>query len=263
MFNINFKSHCGSIAGMAFVFKKEKYLLNIVKELFLVKALLCFTILMPVFIPGLVKAQSQFSISTDLSILRNFDGKQPFTVPGQTVAAQWHPDKKYAVYGYYTYHWNGKYANTLRADAKQSSTQPQSFDFLNRSEMTLHHLSVGVKKYLLGSIYNEDRLMIYVSGGFGLIFGKATNNFSLPVDTSLYTVQDNVIAGRGRFKRLTFDISGGAEYPVGYAVFFFSEARLLIPTTDYPSSYLLKNNNAPLLGSINIGLRILFNDDRD
>lgn len=209
------------------------------------------------------KGQNLFSVSTDLSILRNFDGKQSFTVPGQTVALQWHPDKKYTVYSYFTYHWNGKYATTLRADAKQPATQPQTIHFINRSEMTLHHLSVGVKKYLTGSVKNEERLTTYVSGGFGLIAGKASNNFSAAIDTSLYTVTGNIISGTGRFKRLSFDIAAGIEYPVGYMVFVFSEARLLIPTTGYPSSYLLKNNNAPLPGSINIGFRILFSDEKD
>lgn len=204
-----------------------------------------------------------FSISTDVSILRNFDGRQPFTVPGQTVAFQCHPDDRLAVYSYFTYHWNGKYANSLQAVAKQPATQPQTIDFLNRSTMTLHHLSVGVKKYLTGSVHNEEKLTLYVSGGFGLLMGKAENNFSAAIDTGLYNVQDNVISGTGRFKRLSFDISPGVEYPVGYLVFAFVEARLLIPTTGYPSNYLLKNNNAPLLGSINIGFRILFNDDKD
>jgi len=245
---------------VAFSFHKENYLLNIAEELLTVKAAIkIFLCLFPV----LAGAQSQFSISTDVSFLHNFDGKQPFTVPGQTVEIQWHPGEKYVLYSYFTYHWNGKYASSLEADAKQPATQPQSFSFKNHSEMTLHHLSIGIKKYLTGSFHNEDRFTLYVSGGFGLIMGKASNNFSVPVDTSQYTIQNNIIGGTGRFKRLTFDVSAGVEYPVGYLVFFFSEARLLIPTTGYPSNYLLKNDNAPLLGSINIGFRILFNDEKD
>ena len=89
----------------------------------------------------------------------------------------------------------------------------------------------------------------------------ATNTFSTFIDTALYTIQNNVVHGAGDFKRLTFDITGGIEFPVSYEIFMYSEVRMHIPTTDYPSSYLLKNSNAPFLGGINLGIRVLFNAD--
>lgn len=227
------------------------------------KAVLRFILFILFLLPLIAIGQPRFSVSSDISIMHNFDGRQPFTVPGQSIGLQWHPDEKYSVYSYFTYHLKGKYVSRLQARAKQPATQPQAFQFTNRSEMQLHHLSIGVKKYLTGSYRNTDKLTLYISGGFGLLLGEAVNNFSVSIDTSLYNVQDNVIGGSGDFKRLSFDLSAGIEYPVGYAIFLFSEARLLIPTTDYPSSYLLKNNNAPFLGSFNIGVRILFNDDQD
>lgn len=214
-------------------------------------------------IPAASLAQLRFSLSTDASLLHNFDGKQPFTVPGQTIGVQWHPDVKYSLYTYFTYHWNGKYLNSLRADAKQPSTQPQVIYFANRSEMRLHHLSLGIKKWLTGTFRNTEQLTLYLTGGFGLIMGRAFNTFSVAIDTSLYTVQNDIVNGSGHFKRLSFDVSAGLEYPLGYEFFVFSEARMMIPTTSYPSSYLLKNNNAPFLGSFNVGVRILFNDDQD
>lgn len=206
-------------------------------------------------------AQVKFSLATDLSMLHNFDGKQKFTVIGQSVVPQWHFDKKTTVYAWFTYHANGKYKSTLVATAKSASTSPQSFSFTNNSEMRLRQFSLGAKKYLIGSFDKLERFSLYAGAGFGLIIGTASNNFSAIVDTALYNVQNNVVNGSGDFKRLTFDILAGFDFPVSYEVFVYSEIRMHIPTTNYPNSYLLKNSNAPFLGGINLGIRVLFNAD--
>lgn len=205
---------------------------------------------------------AQVSLATDISLLRNFDGQQPFTVIGQTVHGQWHVEEKNTLYAFFTYHSNGKYAKDLTASAKTTGTQPQNFSFTNRSEMRLRHLSFGVKRYFIGSYKKLEKVNLYASGGFGLIMGTAVNNFSIAVDTALYTVQNNVLNGSGDFKRLSFDLATGFEIPVAYEIFVYSEARIHIPTTNYPNSYLLKNKNAPFLGGINLGMRILFNYER-
>ena len=206
-------------------------------------------------------AQVKFSLATDLSLLHNFDGKQKFTVVGQSVIPQWHLDKKNSIYAWFTYHANGKYKSTLTATAKSPGTQPQSISFTNQSEMRLRQFSIGVKRYFIGSFENLEDFNLYAAGGFGLIFGNASNTFSTSIDTALYAVQNNIVNGSGDFKRLTFDLTGGIEFPVSYEIFVYSEIRMHIPTTDYPSSYLLKNSNAPFLGGINLGIRVLFNAD--
>jgi hypothetical protein len=208
-----------------------------------------------------LQAQVKFSLATDLSILRNFDGRQKFTVAGQTVVPQWHFDKNTSLYAWFSYHGNGKYKSTLTATAKSTATQPQSFSFTNNSEMRLRQLSLGIKKYFKGSYDNLENISIYAGGGFGLIIGTATNSFSSIVDTSLYTTQNNVVNGSGDFKRLTLDLLAGVDFPISYEVFFYSELRMYLPTTNYPNNYLLKNSNAPLLGGINLGIRVLFNAD--
>ena len=218
-------------------------------------------LLLVIFSAVCMQAQVKFSLATDLSVLRNFDGKQKFTVVGQTVIPQWHFDKKTSVYAWFSYHGNGKYKSTLVATAKSPSTQPQSFSFTNNSEMRLRQFSLGIKKYFIGSYENLDNFSFYGAAGFGLIIGTASNNFSRVVDTSLYTTQNNVVNGSGDFKRLTLDVIAGFDFPVSYEVYFYSEVRMHIPTTNYPNSYLLKNSNAPFLGGINLGLRILFNAD--
>ncbi len=193
--------------------------------------------------------------------MHNFDPQQKFTVIGQTVLPQWHLDKKNTVYAWLLYHANGKYENTLIATAKAPGTQPQTISFTNQSTMRLRQISFGFKRYLVGSFDHLEKFNLYVAGGFGVMYGHASNTFSTNIDTALYTVQYNVAHGSGDFKRLTFDITGGAEFPVSYEIFIYSEIRMYIPTTDYPSSYLMNNSHAPFLGSINLGIRIIFNAD--
>ena len=206
-------------------------------------------------------AQVKFSLATDFSVLHNFDGKQKFTVVGQSILPQWHVDKKTTLYAWFTYHANGKYKSNLTATAKSSATQPQSISFTNQSEMKLRQFSIGVKKYFIGSYETLEKFNLYATGGFGLIIGSASNTFSRSIDTSLYSIQNNVVNGSGDFKRLTLDLIGGIEFPVSYEIFVYSELRMHIPTTNYPNSYLLKNSNAPFVAGINLGLRILFNAD--
>ena len=206
-------------------------------------------------------AQVKFSLATDISVLHNFDGKQKFTVVGQSLVPQWHVDKKTTLYAWFTYHANGKYKSNLLATARSPSTQPQNISFTSNSEMRLRQLSLGVKKYFIGSFERLEDFNLYGAAGFGLIIGSASNNFSAFFDTSLYTIQNNVVNGSGDFKRLTLDLIGGIEVPVSYEIFLYSEIRMHIPTTNYPNSYLLKNSNAPFVAGINLGLRILFNAD--
>jgi hypothetical protein len=206
-------------------------------------------------------AQIKFSAATDVSVLHNFDPQQKFTVIGQTILPQWHFDKKNTVYAWLVYHANGKYENTLIATAKSTSTQAQTFAFSNQSVMRLRQISFGFKRYIIGAFDNLEKFNLYAAGGFGVMYGNASNTFSTYVDTALYNVQYNVIHGSGDFKRLTFDITGGFEFPVSYEIFIYSEVRMYIPTTDYPSSYLINNSRAPMLGSINLGIRIIFNAD--
>jgi hypothetical protein len=208
-----------------------------------------------------LQAQVKFSLATDLSLLRNFDGQQKFTVIGQSVIPQWHLDKKNSVYAWFTYHSNGKYKSNLTAYAKSLSTTPQSFTFTNNSEMKLRQFSFGLKRYFIGTYDKLSDFNLYGAAGFGLILGNASNSFSTIVDTALYTVQNNVVNGAGDFKRLTFDVVGGFEFPVAFEIYVYSEIRILIPTTSYPNNYLLKNSNAPFLGSFNLGIRIPFFSD--
>jgi hypothetical protein len=111
---------------------------------------------------------------------------------------------------------------------------------------------------VVGTNDAESKWNLYTISGFGLIFGQASNIYSLSVDTSLYNLPQQPVNGAGHFKRLTIDLGLGWEIPIGGDLYFYSEAKMWIPTTDYPSKYLFINNNAPLVGTVSAGLRISF-----
>lgn len=211
---------------------------------------------------GSIYAQVCFSLATDISLLHNFDGRQSFTEIGQTLQGQMHTDNRNTLYALFTYHGNGKFNTGLSATAKSPSTQPQTVFFTNYSEIKLRQLSLGVKRYLKGNYRNLEKYNLYGAAGFGLMIGTASNRFSTPVDTMLYTVQKGILNGSGDFKRMSFDVVAGWEMPLAYEIFVYSETRFHIPTTDYPNKYLLKNNHAPFPGTINLGIRILFNSEQ-
>jgi hypothetical protein len=90
-----------------------------------------------------------------------------------------------------------------------------------------------------------------------LLLGKATNSFNKAVDSALYKIPQP-LAGSSSFRRLTFDLGIGTEFPLGTAVSIYTEARTWIPTTHYPSEYLYKDNyNIPAIVAFNLGLRVL------
>jgi hypothetical protein len=122
--------------------------------------------------------------------------------------------------------------------------------------MRFKQISIGWKKYLKGRSDIEEGWNLYAYGGFGLILGRVDNTHSVSIDTVVYKVP--VRMGKANFKRLTLDLGLGGELPLGADVFFYAEGRIWIPASDYPSKYIFVNDNAPLAGMINAGIRILF-----
>jgi hypothetical protein len=201
-------------------------------------------------------SQTQFSLATDISLQRSFKKEQKYWAVGQTIAAHFHFAPKDGVYSWLSYYSEGHFNNNLIATAKSPSTVPQQVDYVNVAEMRFIHMSLGWKRYLVGTFNKPAGFNVYEYTGFGLMFGQVQNAQSAVVDTAAYFVP--VLNGEGRFKRLTFDVGLGTEYAAGGDIFFYLEGRVLIPTTDYPSKYLFVNNNAPLTGALNFGVRVLF-----
>jgi hypothetical protein len=201
--------------------------------------------------------QPQFSLASDASILHSFKKDQRYWSIGQTVNFNFHFTAKDGVYAWLSYYSDGKFKNNLTATAKQLATTPQQLNYRNSAQLRFKHISIGWKKYLKGSYNTEKEWNLYSYAGFGLMIGRIVNTHSVPIDSGMYNVP--VLSGKANFKRLTFDLGLGAEFPIGGDVYLYFETRALIPTTDYPSQYLFINRKAPLTAAANAGVRILFN----
>lgn len=197
-----------------------------------------------------------FNLSTDASLLHSFKKGQRYWAMGQTVTGHFNFTPKEGLYVWFSYFSNGKFTNRLTASAKDTVTIPQQLDYSNDAKLRFSHVSIGWKHYLKGAYNAEEKWNLYGYAGFGLLFGVAENIHSISIDTAVYSLP--VLRGKGNFKRLTLDLGLGYEVPVGGDVFFYGEVRAFLPTTDYPSQYLFANENAPLSGSFNLGVRIVF-----
>ena len=197
-----------------------------------------------------------FSIATDLGLQRNLKKEQRYWAVGQTVIAHFHITPKDGVYIWVAYFSTGKFNNNLSATAKSTTTNPQQVNYTNYAEMRFKHISIGWKHYLKGSAVTEDTWGLYAFAGFGLLPGRVINYHSVTIDTSQYILP--VLSGKANFKRLTLDLGLGWEVPLSETVFFYNEGRVWIPTTGYPSNHIFINRNAPMVATLNFGLRILF-----
>lgn len=197
-----------------------------------------------------------FNIATDFDFQRSFKKEQRYGAVGQTVQAQFNFTGKDGLYVWISYYSNGKFHNNVEASAKSSTTTPQQISFINNALMRYKHLSIGWKHYLKGAFDNEHSWNLYGYAGLGLMLGRIENSYSTTIDTVNYFVP--VTKGKANFKRLTLDLGLGWEILLGGSIYFYNEIRMEIPTTDYPSSYLFVNRNAPLMASLNFGIRILF-----
>lgn len=206
-----------------------------------------------------VVARTQFSLATDGTLLRNLNSQQKFWAFGQTVQLNFYPTSgnKNAIYTWISYYTTGKFKNNFTATAKDASTTPKELSYTAHTDLRYRHLSVGWKHYFKGGYNSEEIWNIYGYTGFGLLLGKANNSYNKLVDSALYIIPPP-IEGNGAFKRLTLDAGLGTEFPLGTAVFVYTEARTWIPTSHYPSKYLYEDNyNIPAILAINVGLRVL------
>lgn len=199
----------------------------------------------------------QLSVATDLGLQKSFKKEQQYLAIGQTINALIHLTPKEGMYVWFAYYSNGKFKNDVTATAKSVLTTPQQINYINDVKMRIKHFSMGYRKYIVGSADAEVKWNLYGYAGLGILMGRAENIHSVFIDTATYNVP--VRSGKGNFKRLTLDLGIGWEIPLGGDFFFYAEGRTWIPTTDYPSKYLFVNNNAPVVGMVNAGLRILFN----
>ena len=198
----------------------------------------------------------RFSFATDLGLQHSFKKTQQYTAIGHTVHGHFHFTPKQGVYVSFVYFSAGRFTNELVATAKSPLTLPQQIDYQNRAEMRFKQFSIGWKQYLKGGYNIEEGWSIYGVAGFGLMLGRVTNTHSVYIDTTQYNLP--VESGKTNFKRLTLDLTAGWETPIGADIFFYTEARAFVPTTDYPSKHLFVNDNAPFAAAIVAGIRIIY-----
>jgi len=208
-----------------------------------------------IFHPDIFSQQTKFSIATDLDLQRSLKKEQQYWAVGQAVHVHFHFTPKDGAYTWVSYYSDGKFTNNITATAKQSTTIPQQINYVNSAEMRFKHISIGWKHYLKGTSDGEG-WSLYGYAGFGLLLGRVINNHSVAIDTTLYFVP--VRSGKANFKRLTLDLGLGWEALLGGDLYFYTEGRLWVPTTDYPSKFIFINRNAPLVASLCFGLRIFF-----
>ena len=217
-------------------------------------------ILLPVAFALSLTAFSQIGISgsTNLLVLRSFKEDQQFWAIGQDILVDWHFTNKGGAYASLSYSSNGNFTNQLSATAKAATTSPQQISFNNDAQLHVRQISLGFKHYFAGSTDAEGGWSLYSITGFGLMFGSVHNVYSTTIDTSLYNVPEQPVNGEGHFKRLTLDLGLGWEVPLSGDVYLYVNGKVWIPTSDYPSKYLFVNDNAPLVGMLGLGIRILF-----
>jgi len=212
-----------------------------------------FTLL---FTAAFAQEEPRFSLATDVSAQRNFKKEQRYWAAGHTLQALFHITPKNGVYVLFAYYSRGTYRNNLTAPAKSALTTPQQINYTNKGKMGLKQISIGWRKYIKGRPDLEKGWSLYSNAGFGLLFGKIDNSHSVGIDTALYAVP--VFSGGGSFKRLTLDLGLGWETPIGAEMYLYTEGKVWVPTTNYPSKYLFVNSNAPLVAMLSGGIRIFF-----
>jgi len=191
-------------------------------------------------------------------ILRSFKNDQRFWAVGQNIRIDWDFTSKGGAYASLSYSSYGKFTNELSATAKAATTSPQQISFDNNAQIRFEQISLGFKHYFVGSSDAEVKWNLYTITGFGLMFGRVTNDYSTSIDTSLYNAPQQPVNGKGHFKRLTLDLGVGWEIPLSADFYLYASGKVWIPTSDYPSKYLFVNDNAPLIAMFGIGVRILF-----
>lgn len=209
-----------------------------------------------VVISNILSAQVKFSITTDISLLRNFSPQQKFSVIGQTVQSIFHFAPKENLYAWIAYYTEGKFKNNFTATAKFGFTSPQQILFTATGRLNYRQISVGLRHYFKGSYNEEKDVNVYGIAGFGLLFGTINNSFSTPVNSRLYTA--STMEGAGKLRRLTFDIGLGAEVPLGVNFYAYADGRTWLPASSHSSPYLHNQRNVPLPFMLSAGLRFLF-----
>lgn len=207
------------------------------------------------FVPSRAQ-ETRVSIATDIGLQRNFKKEQSYWAFGHNTQAIFQLNPKEGIYVGFAYYSDGKFKNNLTAVAKSALTLPQEINYVNNAKMRLKQFSLGYRNYLKGTADAEKGWNIYGYAGFGILLGRVGNTHSVTIDSAMYSIP--VLSGEADFKRLTLDLGLGWEMPLSGDFFVYTEGRVWVPTTDYPSRFIFINTRAPLVAMLAVGLRIIF-----
>lgn len=201
-------------------------------------------------------ATAQFSLGTDVSLLRNSSPQQQFWTVGQTIRSEWHTsssDGPYLSIGYYV---KSRFSNQFAATAKNAATFPAQIIYSANSSWQFRQAILGWKHYFKEGFNSEKNAGLYGTIGTGLLFARIENRFSQNVDTSRYQ-SAGPTAAAGTFRRIVLDLGLGGEWAIGADVYFFGELRALLQASETPSALVAGSRSVPLGTSVHAGLRVL------
>ena len=201
-------------------------------------------------------ARAQFSLSTDVSVLRNSSPAQQFWTVGQTIRAEWYTGSKDGPYLSIGYYVKSRFNNQFTAKAKSSTTIPTEITYRANSSWQFRQAVLGWKHYFKSRFDSEKNEGFYGTIGTGLLFARIENSFSQSVDTSRYSSLGPTAAA-GTFRRIILDLGLGGEWAIGADVYAFGELRSLLQASETRSPLVAGSRAIPLAASVHAGLRVL------
>lgn len=215
----------------------------------------CIAIAALVFLS--VPALAQFSIATDINVMRQFGKQQSFWSMAQTVQFSYALKNKESIYlsiGNSTPH---DIKDNFITKAKSDTIFPKAIGYVATSSWRTRQFTAGWKHYFTGGYNSEDGLSIYGLAGAGIMSVKISTQFSLGVDTTHYYAL-TPLAGTQSVNRLSFDVGLGIEKPIMGNFFWYAEAKTWIHKGAFRSPLLARQNEKITPVMIGGGLRILF-----
>jgi hypothetical protein len=205
---------------------------------------------------SLFSAKAQFSIGSDLSIVRQIGESKSFWGLAQSVQPSYGLTKKFLFYATLGYTSADKTTNRFTTNALADTITPKKINYSANTEWRTRQFATGIKYYFKGSYDNEEGLNVYGMAGIGVMSIKLTTDYTAGIDTSNYQ-SFPPYPGEGTVNKLSFDSGLGIEGPLGGNFFWYTEAKAWIPTDKVTSPYLLGSNKVmPIM--VGAGLRVLF-----
>ncbi len=201
-------------------------------------------------------ADAQFSISSDLSVMRQFGKQQSFWSLAQNVQLSYAFTRTESLYfsiGNATPHKEiGKYVTQAKVD----TFYPKAIGYRATTSWTTRQFSAGLKHYFAGTHNSETGTNIYGIVGVGLMSVKLLTEYSIGIDTVHY---QSIVpyAGTKAVNRLSADLGVGIEAPLRGSFYWYAQAKTWIHAGTIPSNLLTQPNDKIVPVMLGAGIRVL------